>query len=140
MEKRPVAYWGEKSMLSSRADLFTPEKLDVNLKLPVITGPEGQHGFMLQELGRMQAWLTGTELIIGKIKQDARRSWVLYLMTDILDSSNFELRLGRAHQHERLHRFVEIYERRLKKHKQKVRHIDMRYTNGFAVAWQNQEA
>ena len=134
IEKQPVAFWGEDGLLSSRASLFKPEKIDVNLKLPQIYGPNGQHEFMLQELGRMQAWLTGTQLMISKIKQDARRSWTLYM------ASGIELRLGRDHQHERLHRFAGIYKQQLKKHTHKIRHIDMRYTNGFAVAWQNQEA
>jgi len=134
IEKQPVAFWREDGLLSSRASLFKPEKIDVDLKLPQIYGPNGQHEFMLQELGRMQAWLAGTQLMIAKIKQDARRSWTLYM------AAGLELRLGRDHQHERLHRFAEIYKQQLKKHTQKIRHIDMRYTNGFAVAWQNQEA
>jgi cell division protein FtsQ len=143
IEKQPVAFWGEDGLLSSRAILFKPEKININLKLPHITGPDGQHEFMLKELGRMQAWLTGTELMITKIKQDARRSWTLYLSSvkqKASEAPKLELRLGRENQHERLHRFTEIYKQRLKKQKQKIRHIDMRYTNGFAVAWQNREA
>ena len=139
IEKQAVAFWGKDGLLSSRANLFKPEKIDMKLKLPKMQGPDGQHEFMLQELGRMQAWLSGTELMITEIVQDARRSWVLSLIS-ITDTSNLELRLGRSHQHERLHRFVKIYNQRLKKQKQKIQHIDMRYTNGFAVAWQNQEA
>lgn len=142
IEKQPVAFWGKQGLLSSRADLFEPDNIDANIKLPQIYGPNGQHEFMLQELGRMQAWLMGTELTISKIEQDARRSWTLLLMssTGIEQQRVIEVRLGRDSQHERLHRFTEIYNQRLKNHKQKIRHIDMRYTNGFAVAWQNQEA
>ena len=134
IEKQPVAYWGDDGLLSSRFDLFKPERIDLNLNLPHMIGPNGQHGFMLQELGRMQAWLAGTKLVINKVMQDARRSWTLYM------ASGLELRLGRNNQHERMHRFVDIYKKRLLKNKQKIRHVDMRYTNGFAVAWQDQEA
>jgi cell division protein FtsQ len=142
IEKQAVAFWGQDGLLSSRANLFRPKKIYRHLNLPKIYGPEGQHEFMLQELAKMQAWLAGTELVITEIKQDARRSWVLSLLLTASEVSMpaMELRLGRDQQHERLHRFVDIYQRHLKKYKQKIRHIDMRYTNGFAVAWQNQEA
>lgn len=134
MEKQPVAYWGDDALLSLRSDLFKPENINNDLNLPRIYGPNGQHVLMLQELSRMQAWLAGTSLVINKIMQDARRSWTLYMDTGL------ELRLGREKQHERMHRFVDVFKKRLLINKQKIRHIDMRYTNGFAVAWQKQEA
>ena len=59
IEKQAVAFWGKDGLLSSRANLFKPEKIDKSLKLPEVYGPEGQHEYMLQELGRMQAWLMG---------------------------------------------------------------------------------
>lgn len=147
IEKKPIAFWGKDGLLSSRAILFKPEKINRKLNLPQIIGPDGQHEFMLKELGRMQAWLAGTELYITKVKQDERRSWTLHLIALTVEktliatkAAGLELRLGRENQHERLHRFAGIYKQRLKKQKKKIRHIDMRYTNGFAVAWQNQEA
>lgn len=132
IEKQPVAYWGENGLLSSRAVLFEPRNMDRNLGLPKIYGPQGQHRQMLKELGRMQAWLVEAELRIQQVKQDARRSWTLYM------DSGLELRLGREKQHERLHRFVEVYTQKLQKQKDKIKHLDMRYTNGFAIAWQKQ--
>ena len=128
MEKIPVAYWNTNKLLSSRGELFEPKEIKLTVVLPEIVGQEGQHKNMLEELGRLQAWLADTGLIIQKMKQDARRSWTLTMTTGL------ELRLGRDQQHERLHRFVDIYDQQLKKQIQQIKHIDMRYTNGFAVA------
>ena len=128
IEKQPVVFWGEKSLLSTKGKLFVPEqKPDINM--PKLTGPEGQHKMLLKELARMQAWLAETGLQIDKMKLDARRSWIVQMTTGL------ELRLGRKQMHERLHRFVSVYESNLKNNKRKIKHIDMRYTNGFAVAW-----
>ena len=129
IEKQPVAFWGEKEILSARGNLFRPESIDQSLQLPVLTGPEGQYGNMLKELSRMQAWLVDTGLVIKHISQDERRSWTLTM------ASGLELRLGRHKQHERLHRFVDVYTEKLMHKQQKIKHIDMRYTNGLAVAW-----
>jgi len=139
IEKQPVAYWGKDKLLSSRGELFEPANIKDSISkkgilLPKLVGPENQHETMLQELGRLQAWLIDTGLIIEKIKQDARRSWTLYMV------SGLELRLGRNNKHERLHRFVDAYSQQLGKKMNNtkfgnIKHVDMRYTNGFAVAW-----
>ncbi len=133
IEKQAVAYWGERQLVSSRAEVFEPNGLSRDMVLPVLIGPQGQHEEMLKELARMQAWLMESGLMISKILQDERRSWVLYM------ESGLELRLGRHSRSERLHRFVDVYKLHLQKKNEQIKHIDMRYTNGFAVAWKQEQ-
>lgn len=128
IEKQPVAYWGKNSLLSSKGIVFVPHKKLVT-NMPELEGPDGQHAIMLKELARMQAWLSGTGLYINKMKLDARRSWTIQM------SEGLELRLGRKQMHERLQRFASVYKNNLQAEKREIKHIDMRYTNGFAVAW-----
>jgi len=128
IEKKPVVLWGEKRIVSTKGDLFTPEHMP-KLKLPHLKGPQGQHKNMLQALARMQAWLLETDLRIVNVELNPRRSWTLTLQ------SGMELRLGRNQIQERLKRFVSIYEDTLKIDKRDINYIDMRYTNGFSVAW-----
>jgi cell division protein FtsQ len=128
IEKKPVVLWGDNGVVSAKGVLFVPEKKAV-LKLPHLSGPEGQHKTMLHELARMQAWLLDTGLFIQNIELNARRSWILTMTTGM------ELRLGREQMHERLNRFVSVYNDALKRDKREIKYIDMRYTNGFSVAW-----
>ena len=128
IEKKPVVMWGDNGVISSKGKLFTPLKKPT-VELPHLSGPEGQHKVMLQELARMQAWLLETGLYIKSIDLNARRSWTLKM------TSGMELRLGRKQMHERLNRFVSVYKETLEVEKREIKHIDMRYTNGFAVAW-----
>ncbi|VAW62519.1 Cell division protein FtsQ [hydrothermal vent metagenome] len=133
IEKKPVVLWGEKGVISAKGQLFLPQQKPA-LKLPHLYGPKGQHEPMLRELARMQAWLLETGLYIENLELNARRSWTLTM------STGMELRLGRKQMHERLNRFVSVYQETLKtemlrKTGRKIKHIDMRYTNGFAVAW-----
>lgn len=127
IEKQPVMYWGDEGLLSAKGKLFKPQQ-QVNIKLPVLRGPDGQHTVMLKEMARMQAWLLDTGLYIDEMQLDERRSWTLKL------SNGMELRLGRHMMHERLNRFVAVYKQNLEL-KRAIKHVDMRYTNGFAVAW-----
>lgn len=131
MEKQPVAFWNKNQLLSSKSALFTPDNIDQNLNLPVLSGPKGLHKEMLKALSRMEAWLADTGLTISRISQDERRSWTLFM------ESGMELRLGRSYQRQRLQRFVDVYIQKLMNKKRTIKHIDMRYTNGLAVAWKN---
>jgi cell division protein FtsQ len=128
MEKQPVVFWGEDAVLSSKGDLFSPGRV-LNEQLPRMNGPEGLHATMFKELARMQAWLLQTGLYIREMNLDARRSWTLIMENGI------ELRLGRNNMYERLQRFASVYRNNFQSETRKIEHIDMRYTNGFAVAW-----
>ena len=128
MEKKPVVYWGDKAVLSAKGNLFVPEK-KLTENLPHLAGPLGFHKTMFQELSRMQAWLLETGLQIQSMKLDERRSWTLMMKDGI------ELRLGRKKMHQRLQRFASVYKNNFQSETRKIKHIDMRYTNGFAVAW-----
>lgn len=132
IEKQPVAFWGEQGFISSRGVLFKPENINKELALPVLAGLEGQHGVMLKQLGKVQLLLSDLDMYVVKMKQDNRRSWTLLL------SPGFELRLGRDDMYERLQKFVDIYKPHLKAREQNIKHVDMRYTNGFAVAYKEQ--
>lgn len=129
IEKQPVAYWGDDQLLSSRAVLFKPEILDKSMAIPKIKGPENQHETMFKELGRLQAWLADSGLRVRELEQDERRSWNATM------ESGLELRLGRKMMHERVQRFANVYQKQLMKQVKQIRYVDMRYTNGFAVAW-----
>ncbi len=128
MEKQPVVFWGKDGVLSSRGELFSPGET-LNENLPRMNGPEGLHSVMFKELSRMQAWLLETGLYIQEMELDARRSWTLTMQNGI------ELRLGRGNMYERLQRFASVYKNNFQSETRKIEHIDMRYTNGFAVAW-----
>ena len=128
MEKKPVVYWGDKAVLSAKGELFIPDK-KLTENLPHLNGPLGFHKTMFQELARMQAWLLETGLQIQSMKLDERRSWILTMKDGI------ELRLGRDKMHQRLQKFVSVYKNNFQSETRKIKHIDMRYTNGFAVAW-----
>jgi len=128
IEQKPVVLWGDNAVISAKGKMFIPEQKP-ELNLPHLSGPQGQHKFMLQELARMQAWLLDTGLYIKNIELNARRSWILTM------TSGMELRLGRKQMHERLNRFVSVYKETLEAQKKQIKYIDMRYTNGLAVAW-----
>ncbi|MDH5765641.1 MAG: cell division protein FtsQ/DivIB [Gammaproteobacteria bacterium] len=132
IEKQPVALWGDRGLISSRGELFNPDYIGQKLELPELTGLDGQHGNMLKQLGRAQVLLADLNMKVVKMEQNNRRSWALVL------STGFEVRLGRNDMFERLQKFVDVYRQYLEKQEKTIKYVDMRYTNGFAVAYKSQ--
>ena len=128
MEKQPAAWWADGRLLSSRGVLFEPGRIGA-LALPKLEGPEGLEKNLLHELSAMQTELEATGQQIKMIRVDARRSWTLIM------ASGLELRLGREDEHMRLQRFVDVYAEYFQPRLEKIKHVDMRYTNGLSVAW-----
>jgi len=133
-EKKPAATWNEHQLISMRGAVFTPSSQDHLPALPVLSGPEGTHADMLAEYASIQALFAPLDLQVQALSQDERQSWQLNV------KQGFKIRLGRKAIDERLQRFVHLYPRYFKKQKNKIRYFDMRYSNGLAVAWQEENA
>ena len=134
IERQPVAYWGKTGLISAHGELFEPEHIPTDFKLVQMDGPHGQHATMLKQLGKIQVWLSDTGLSVARFIQDERHAWRLEM------SNGLVLKLGRIDRQERLHRFVDIYSHNRIKHSETLKTVDMRYTNGLAVAWQENGA
>jgi cell division protein FtsQ len=76
-----------------------------------------------------RAALASTGLGIAELVLDERRSWRLTL------DNNLRLRLGRRQVQARLGRFGRVYHSFIKPQLGRIESVDLRYTNGFSVAW-----
>ena len=68
---------------------------------------------------------------------------IVSLRLDELREVQFELQngievvLGREERFARLQRFVKVYNKTLVQHATQIRRVDLRYSNGMAVQWNN---
>jgi len=129
-EQQPVAHWGARGFLNARAQVFEPQQPPELAQLPHFAGPEGYERRVLEMYGRMQALLKPLKLGVGSLQLDARRTWRLQL------SNGLTLEIGRGHPVQRVARFVRVYPAILAAGEGRVRAVDLRYSNGFAVRWQ----
>jgi len=132
-EHRAVARWHDDGLLSARGTVFRPETFD-RPELPRLAGPETQAAAMLRRLRRYEVRLAPIADAIAGMEQDARRSWTLRLADGPL------LRLGRERLDERLARVVAAWPQVVAGRHDRIRAIDLRYPNGFAVAWRESAA
>lgn len=129
-EQVAVARWSDDELLNRRGERF-PAAGAVPEGLATLRGPQGKEREMLETLARLDALLAPLGRRVAELVQDERRSWSLRL------DDGVELRLGRARVEERLRSLVTFYPALWTQAAEPAR-VDLRYTNGFAVAWKEQ--
>lgn len=132
-EHEPAATWNGDALVSARGAVFGPGATEIE-GLPALSGPEGQGKAMLERLRTFSRRLEPLGLALAAVRQDARRSWRLEL------DNGVELRLGRERIDERLARLIAVWPGVLAPEAGRIAAVDLRYPNGFAVAWRDSEA
>jgi cell division protein FtsQ len=127
-EQVPIARWGTHALLNSRGEIFKPTG-DLPEDLPLLFGPEGRERYLITQFHRASQLLKSAGLGLKALVEDERRSW--YMVLD----NGIPVALGRNQPEHKILRFSRIYPRTLTDRAELVAGVDMRYPNGFAVAW-----
>lgn len=136
-EHKPVARWGDKSLVTANYKLFTPQRLadssdsqlnDLVDGLPVLYSPERRHVSLLNLLDETRSMLDDVEAPLEGMVEDERRSVTLYLKNDV------KVVIGHREVNKRIKRFSEIFRSYVAPVYDDIAKVDMRYTNGFAMA------
>ncbi|MCX7556492.1 cell division protein FtsQ/DivIB [Xanthomonadaceae bacterium JHOS43] len=132
VEHRARAHWGEDRLLSAQGVLFiTPGAADVQ-GLPRLSGPDDRVDEVVAfyENARQQLALVG--LTLEGVSLTARGSWSLQL------NGGASIVVGRSTTPQvRIARLVRVLPQLLEGERRPFARIDLRYTNGFAIAWQD---
>ena len=127
VEQIPVARWGDYGLLNERADVFVPSAEDLPRDLVQLNGPLGSEQEVLARFGYIRTQLADVGLKPVGLTLSDRRAWT------ITTEGGHEILLGRRDLEERLARFKWGYTKGLNAAWERIGHVDMRYTNGFAV-------
>ena len=130
MEQEIVARWGEHAWLNSNGDIIKLSNAAlVSGTKPSITGPEKDSAQLLQTFNDYQERFKNIGLGLNKLRVSQRGSYRLTTDTGI------EIILGKHDIQSRIERFINSYRDILARHQGAFSRIDLRYTNGFAVLW-----
>ncbi len=125
-EQVPLARWQKKRLLNRRGEVFDPADIEPPAGLPLLSGPDGSEGEVLRRYRDLQTRLQPLGREIRELLLDARRAWTLQLDNGLV------IRLGNKDVAARLARFFLVYPR-LQQTETRLREMDLRYPNGFAV-------
>jgi len=129
-EQQVIARWGEQGYLNRNGEPFFPQETDLSLQLPALAGPEGHELKVLKNYQSVARTLAPLGLQVSRVELDSRRAWHLQVGNGVL------LELGRADTRQRLQRFIRAYPSVFAGRIEDLRRVDLRYSNGFSVYWQ----
>ena len=133
IEEVPIARWGKKGFLNRLGDqLSLPE--NSNLKsLPVLEADFGSSQDMIAQYLLLAELLAPTDLRLTELQRDAVGAW------QIETASGLRIVLGRDQIIEKIRRLIVVWGSGLDVQLNNIATIDLRYPNGLAVSWRDQD-
>jgi len=129
VEHVPFAHWGEDRVLSERGLLFPTRGIEMPAGLPRLEGPDARVGEVVALYNEARAMFTVAGQELEAVALDRRGSWTLQL------AGGTRVVVGRQDARPRLARFARAMPRLLAERGEPLARADLRYTNGFALVW-----
>lgn len=129
-EQLAVAHWGDEALMNARGQVFEPSPLPALEALPRLEGPQGYEKRVLVMYRELATLLQPLKLGITHLSLSPRRTWDMQL------SNGLVLAIGRNEPIERVARFVRVYPAILAAGDGQLSGVDLRYSNGFAIHWE----
>lgn len=123
-EHQALARWNGSMLVNKYGEVFVAETEEA---LPEFQGPDGTAAEVTAHYEQFTKQLAAVDLEMVKISLSARHAWQLGLSNGVM------LELGREEMQQRLARFTEVYPYSLAALAGKLKYVDLRYRNGFAV-------
>ncbi len=123
-EQVALARWNGTALVNTHGEVFTARAEE---ELPAFIGQPDTSIQVSQMYDELNVALQPMQQQIAQISLSPRFAWQVKL------DNGMVLELGREQMQQRLARFVTVYSYSLEASAQVVRHVDLRYRNGFAA-------
>ena len=128
-EHEPFAFWGQDRLLSRRGQLFPLPPDLASVHMPRLDGPDARSAEVVEMYEQARELFAPLGYGVERLAMDARGSWSLVL------DNGLEVVVGRDDARARLQRFTGVLPQLLARQARPVARADLRYTNGFTLAW-----
>ena len=128
-EHTPILIWNNKMYINMYGEKFNVSKIDKNIPLLISDESRINEVFTYFKLFNEKLSSRKLDFKITKIMENEIRSLTISL------SSGINIQLGSKDVNNKIPLFFEIYKSLNTRDLNKIRYIDMRYSNGFSVGW-----
>ncbi len=130
-EKKPLARWDSGHLLSDRATVFAADT-DAFRHLPVVHAANQRPEWVLAQYYRLDAKFNSVDERVVALRFDSRGALEIELINGL------QIKLGRDDVEHKIDRLISIYVAQILPRREQIRRLDLRYSNGFAVAWKKE--
>ena len=134
VELKPFARWGKDKLLSEDGRIFPIAGASLPPGLPHfdVDAPDARIPDVVELYNRAREMFASQDRQVEAVTLDRRGSWSLTL------AGGTEVVIGSQEAGLRLARFARLLPQLLAQNPQRLARADLRYTNGFALTWQEQ--
>lgn len=133
VEEQAIARWSDVGFLNHRGDLIEVEQGSRLKALPLLSGSPGQEQSVMQHYQQLAQMFRPHGLRIKELHSNKLMSRRLVLDNDVT------IQLGRDQTLEKIQRFLVVYNQELREKMDEIASVDLRYGNGLAVQWREQD-
>ena len=127
-EKQPVARWDERHLLSDSASVYRADT-SAFTHLPIVHAASHRPEWALRQFYALEARFDGVDERLMALRVDSRGALDVELINGL------QIKLGRSDIARKIDRLVSIYLLQILPRREQIQRLDLRYSNGFAVAW-----
>lgn len=130
-EKKPVARWDERHLLSDSASVYLADTAAF-AHLPLVHAASHQPEWALRQFYSLEARFDSVDERLVALRVDSRGALDVELINGL------QIKLGRSDIDRKIDRLVNIYLQQILPRREQIQRLDLRYSNGFAVAWKQE--
>jgi len=131
VEKRPVARWDNGKLISDKAAVFAADTHGFQY-LPVVHASNHEAANILRQYYALSRRFDALDETIVGLRQDSRGA------LDIELADGLVIKVGRNAIDHKIARLITIYKQQIQPRRADINQLDLRYSNGFAVAWKKE--
>ncbi len=131
VERKPVARWDDKHLVSDRAVVFLANARSFQ-QLPLIHTESKNTSQILTSFYNLNRLFNQVDETVLSLRQDSRGAFDIELPGDM------SIKLGRDQVEHKITRLMKIYKQQIRPRRADIQQLDLRYSNGFAVAWKKE--
>ncbi len=133
--RQPIARFGSNRLLDVQGVAYTPaggELSEDNKKLVTLQGNPEQAKIIMKQMHQVNEWFAPLKMSVDDMVLTPRMTWIIKFNTGLrllVDGENTEQKLWNVSR---------VLQSQLANKRKNIRSIDLRYKNGFAIAWKYQ--
>lgn len=130
-EKVAVARWDAQHLLSDSASVYRADTGAFS-HLPLVHATNHPPAWVLKQFHHLQARFRSVDERLVALRVDSRGALDVELINGLT------IKLGRRDIDHKIDRLVSIYLQQILPRREQIQRLDLRYSNGFAVAWKKE--
>lgn len=132
-EQRPIARWGKEGFVNYRGELIKVDDGSKIKDLPVLNGNEKEALTIMKQYQLLSQTMAPFGISVVELEENQLGSWQVRL------SNGWNLLAGRTDVVKKVQRLMQLWSENKIPQTKPIKMIDMRYQNGLAIRWHDEE-